>query len=196
MNEIGKKIRGIRKAKGMTQEELAEKSSLNLRTIQRIEISKNEPRGKTLSLICEVLEIDLEAFLVEENSTKNQSVIAQIIQVIFLVVFNLILMGIIGFLTLDSKANTNSLFGGVIVSILIPLFIVIFTHTMNRNERMLKFGLGYGIYLTLAVVELGLPIGFKTGLIPCLLISLFFLYFGSEIITRKVSFQEKTPEHR
>jgi len=127
--------------------------------------------------------------LVDTNSTKTKSVFTKIVQGIFLAVFNIILMGIIGFLTLDSEANTNSLFGGVIVSILIPLFIVNFTHTMSSNERVLKFGFGYVVYLLAAVVVLGLPIGFTTGLIPCLLISLFFLYFGNDIIKTKLKME-------
>lgn len=43
MNAIGKKISDTRKSKGFTQEELAELSKVNLRTIQRIENNKNEP---------------------------------------------------------------------------------------------------------------------------------------------------------
>lgn len=34
--ELGKKISELRKAKGLTQEELVEKCNLNVRTIQRI----------------------------------------------------------------------------------------------------------------------------------------------------------------
>ncbi|MFC0778757.1 DUF4870 domain-containing protein [Flavobacterium sp. HJSW_4] len=63
MNEIGKKIKEVRKKKGLSQEELAEFSKVNLRTIQRIENDENEPRGKTLSLICEVLDINTEDIL-------------------------------------------------------------------------------------------------------------------------------------
>ena len=63
MHGIGKKIREIRKKKGLSQEELAESAKVNLRTIQRIENSESEPRGKTLNLICEVLDINAEAIL-------------------------------------------------------------------------------------------------------------------------------------
>lgn len=63
MNEIGKKIREIRKQKGLSQEELAESATVNLRTIQRIESNESEPRGKTLNLICEVLGINAEDIL-------------------------------------------------------------------------------------------------------------------------------------
>ena len=63
MNEIGKKIKEVRKKKGLSQEELAESAKVNLRTIQRIENNESEPRGKTLNLICEVLEINAEDIL-------------------------------------------------------------------------------------------------------------------------------------
>jgi transcriptional regulator with XRE-family HTH domain len=63
MNAIGKKIKEIRKKKGLSQEELAEFSKVNLRTIQRIENNESEPRGKTLNLICEVLDINAEDIL-------------------------------------------------------------------------------------------------------------------------------------
>ncbi len=56
MENIGKKIVELRKSKGYTQEELAEKAKVNLRTIQRIENDENKPSGNTLKLICEALE--------------------------------------------------------------------------------------------------------------------------------------------
>ncbi|MCS5489833.1 helix-turn-helix domain-containing protein [Algoriphagus limi] len=43
--ELGKKISELRKAKGMTQEELVEKCNLNVRTIQRIEAGEVTPRS-------------------------------------------------------------------------------------------------------------------------------------------------------
>lgn len=63
MNEIGKKIKEARKKKGLSQEELAESAKVNLRTIQRIENNESEPRGKTLNLICKVLNINAEDIL-------------------------------------------------------------------------------------------------------------------------------------
>ena len=63
MNEIGKRIRDIRKKKALSQEELAESAKVNLRTIQRIENNESEPRGKTLNLICDVLQINTEDIL-------------------------------------------------------------------------------------------------------------------------------------
>ncbi|WP_298950281.1 helix-turn-helix domain-containing protein [uncultured Nonlabens sp.] len=63
MNTVGTKIKEIRLKKGMSQEELATDSQVSLRTIQRIENNENEPRGKTLQLICEILDINIEELL-------------------------------------------------------------------------------------------------------------------------------------
>lgn len=63
MSPIGAKIKEIRLKKGMSQEELATESQVSLRTIQRIENNENEPRGKTMKLICETLAINIEELL-------------------------------------------------------------------------------------------------------------------------------------
>jgi uncharacterized Tic20 family protein len=63
MQSVGTKIKEMRLKKGFSQEELATQSQVSLRTIQRIENNENEPRGKTLQLICESLEINIEELL-------------------------------------------------------------------------------------------------------------------------------------
>lgn len=72
MKEVGSKIREIRKRKGLSQEELAELAKINLRTIQRIETNANEPSGKTLNLLCEALEINIEE-LVDYGKTEDKT---------------------------------------------------------------------------------------------------------------------------
>jgi len=57
METIGEKILEIRKQKGLTQEELADRAKINLRTVQRIEKNETEPRGNTLKMLCNVLEL-------------------------------------------------------------------------------------------------------------------------------------------
>jgi transcriptional regulator with XRE-family HTH domain len=185
MNWIAKKISEARKIKGLTQEELAEQAKINLRTIQRIENSESEPRGKTLNLICEVLEIDSKELILMENTIQEKNIGTKIINGLFLFALNLVLMGIIGFLTLDSNANMNSVFGGYLVSVFLPFFIVTLTKKMSGIERMLKFGFGYLVYFVLVMVTHGFPTGFVTGLFPCLLISLSVLYFGNELIKNR-----------
>ena len=63
MKKIGTKLKEVRKKKGLSQEELADTAKVNLRTIQRIEKNESEPRGKTLNLICGVLNINAEDIL-------------------------------------------------------------------------------------------------------------------------------------
>ncbi|MGO1585113.1 helix-turn-helix domain-containing protein [Mesonia sp.] len=184
MNLLAKKLKEARKTKGLTQEELAEQSQVNLRTIQRIENSESEPRGKTLSLICDTLQINLNQLVSKENLEKEKTIGSKIINGLFLLAFNLMLMGIIGYLTLDSNANMNSIFGGVLVSFLLPFFIVIFTKEMNETKRLLKFGVGYMTYFILVLINHGFPTGFLTGLFPCLLLSLTVLYFGSGLLKK------------
>jgi transcriptional regulator with XRE-family HTH domain len=45
---LGADIRGVRNAKGLTLEELAERTGLHRTTIQKIESGEHEPRAKTL----------------------------------------------------------------------------------------------------------------------------------------------------
>ena len=56
--ELGKKIADLRKAKGLTQEELVEKCNLNVRTLQRIECGEVTPRPFTVKLIFEALDLN------------------------------------------------------------------------------------------------------------------------------------------
>lgn len=83
MNTIGKKISETRKLQGFTQEELADLSKVNLRTIQRIENSHNEPRGKTLSLICDVLQMDKTALQELNQVSQNKTITASLLMVSF-----------------------------------------------------------------------------------------------------------------
>lgn len=57
--DFSTKLTETRKAKGLTQEEVAEKCNLNVRTIQRVESGQVQPRPQTVRLITEALEIDI-----------------------------------------------------------------------------------------------------------------------------------------
>jgi len=54
---IGKQIKLARQQKKLSQQELASKCNLNIRTIQRIENDEVDPRPYTLRIISEVLEV-------------------------------------------------------------------------------------------------------------------------------------------
>jgi|GEM_PF-835685 len=61
-------IRTLRKNKGLSQEALAEMAGINLRTLQRIETGSVVPRGETLRLLAQALEVDIEAFSADQFS--------------------------------------------------------------------------------------------------------------------------------
>jgi len=52
---------------GMSQEELAEKTGLSLRTVQRIENGETRPRGDSLKRLCQALGVGMEALLEEKG---------------------------------------------------------------------------------------------------------------------------------
>lgn len=70
--ETGKLIRDLRIKKGMTQEELAEKTEVSARTIQRIENGDVDPRAYTLQMIAKALEVDYDLFLEIEPDEEQE----------------------------------------------------------------------------------------------------------------------------
>jgi len=89
MNEIGDKIKELRKNKGLSQEELAESAGVNLRTIQRIENNESEPRGYTLNQISKVLDIDVEQILNCGKQTDKNYLIFFHLSVLLCLIFPL-----------------------------------------------------------------------------------------------------------
>lgn len=71
--ELGKKILALRLAKGLTQNELAEKCNISLRTIQRIESADVTPRSYTTKVI--FLNLDYEIYTsINETDRKEESI--------------------------------------------------------------------------------------------------------------------------
>lgn len=72
--ELGKKILELRLSKGLTQNELADKCNVSLRTIQRIELAEVTPRNFTVKSIFSVLEYDFYNSnfpIVNEKTSSN-----------------------------------------------------------------------------------------------------------------------------
>lgn len=74
--ELGKKIAELRKAKGLTQEELVEQCKLSVRTLQRIESGEVTPRSYTLKIIFAALDFNFTATLENPNNKSSSSVFA------------------------------------------------------------------------------------------------------------------------
>lgn len=175
---IGKKISEARKSKGLTQEGLAEKLKVKLRTIQRIERSESIPRGSTLNLICDALEIKPDDLKSDPVAADKKPMPEILINLTFLIPLNIALMMVPGYLTLDSEANLNSRIGALLLSFFIPFFVVAKTPLMRGLERMLKFGTGYLVYMLIGLMKFNFIIAFSTLFLPALLVSLAVLYYG------------------
>ncbi|UBM63404.1 helix-turn-helix domain-containing protein [Candidatus Sulfidibacterium hydrothermale] len=70
-----RKIKELRTQKGFSQEALAEKSGLSLRTVQRIENGETFPRGDSLKRMASALDVLPETFIHTENRQKNDPII-------------------------------------------------------------------------------------------------------------------------
>ncbi|MCT4637700.1 MAG: helix-turn-helix domain-containing protein [Bacteroidales bacterium] len=69
--ETGKLIKELRLKRGLTQEDLAEKTEVSVRTIQRIESGEVDPRAYTLQMIAKALDVDFSMF-VEDNTDDKK----------------------------------------------------------------------------------------------------------------------------
>lgn len=83
MIEIGKRIKEVRLKKGLTQQDLSESAKINLRTIQRIENNETTPRGKTLKLIFNALDIEV---IEQEKKKINKYQIWTLILTVLIIV--------------------------------------------------------------------------------------------------------------
>lgn len=157
--ELGKKIQELRKLKGLTQEELADKTSLSTRTIQRIENGEVDARTYTLSRLAEALNVELKVLLIEDESNNK-------------------------FFSIDSSKNTTNKYlalfhlSGLFILILPPLlfWIIKRDHIPGINEHakdILNFQISITIYLLISAIMVILIIG-----IPLLI----FLGISSSIV--------------
>lgn len=184
MESIGKLILDTRKSKGITQEELAESAKVNLRTIQRIENNENEPRGKTLIMICEALDLDPDLLLSSNNLSAQKSTSETLIKFFFLVIINFAIVFILGFMTIGSGANFNSTMGGIIIGFLLGFFVIFFTQNLNRTERFLKYGLGTLLYLLMAIILHKFPTILLSGLLFAGVLFLGVLFYGEKLLKK------------
>ncbi|MFD1140989.1 DUF4870 domain-containing protein [Larkinella insperata] len=60
---IAEQIRALRKSKGLSQEALAIQAGINLRTLQRIETGNAEPRGETIRMLAQALNVTTEELM-------------------------------------------------------------------------------------------------------------------------------------
>ena len=70
--KTGQLIKELRTKKGLTQEELARRTELTARTIQRIENGEVDPRSYTLQMIANALEVDISVLTEADSEEKEK----------------------------------------------------------------------------------------------------------------------------
>ena len=89
---LGKKILELRSKQGMTQEDLADASSVSSRTIQRIEQGEAEPRSETLKLISIALDFDFDGATTNERLDKTILFFLQISNMFIFLLFPILVL--------------------------------------------------------------------------------------------------------
>ncbi len=76
--ELGNKIRKIRKQRGLTQEELSEKIEISSRNLSKIELGNSFPKPDTIEKIVQNLHISLQTLFENENIKTKDELIKEI----------------------------------------------------------------------------------------------------------------------
>ena len=87
--DLGDKIKNARSENGITQKELAEKTGLTERTIQRIENHEVEPSVYSLNKISEILSFDFQTEKMRIMKRRNQIIYTVMIVWTIALSFNL-----------------------------------------------------------------------------------------------------------
>ena len=87
--DLGDKIKNARSENGITQKELAEKTGLTGRTIQRIENHEVEPSVYSLNKISEILSFDFQTEKMRIMKRRNQIIYTVMIVWTIALAFNL-----------------------------------------------------------------------------------------------------------
>ena len=72
IGSLAQGLKSQRLSKGYTQQELADKAGVSLRSIQRIENGEVYPRSFTLKTLAETLELDFEQLVLKTKSPSTQ----------------------------------------------------------------------------------------------------------------------------
>ncbi|WP_306565277.1 helix-turn-helix domain-containing protein [Flavobacterium lindanitolerans] len=151
-------VKTLREAKNLTQTELAEKSGLSLRTIQRIEAG-SILKGFTLKAIAQSLETQPENLMVDtdENTGIDRAKLINL-SALFGLIFpygNVILPLILTYKTKDAK---NKELGKNIVSIQIVLSVIASLLMMVSPFLQKAFSLRFPLFLIFLIAIIGIKL--------------------------------------
>ncbi|MEO9871384.1 helix-turn-helix domain-containing protein [Ekhidna sp.] len=187
MNDLDKRVKEARKAKGLSQEALANQSNISLRTIQRIEKGVI-PRDSTLAILCEVLGLDFNDFTNQisetiEGETRTIRRMNLSIMLLMIVPLASIIIPLLIWKSSKKLNELNSLAGKIvsfqIIWTLAALFIF-FLAVFSSNLITGTAGEGhYWAFITLAI---------------CMIWNIIFVVYSTNVLnTKRTDFLKNTP---
>lgn len=154
-----------RKSKGFTQEELSEKSTVAVRTIQRIEKGEVQPHLQTIKLLAEALAIQVEDLIVIEDPSE-EPINRKYMMLFhaspffgFIIPFANILFPLFIWLSKGDKSKTYDQHGRAVINFhsSITLYFIV--------SLILFFAIpGYNYFLTAAIYLFGILFSIKNTL--------------------------------
>ena len=192
--KLAQGVKELRKSKGLSQEELAKKSGLSLRTIQRLENGETEPTGETIKRVSTILNVtpselidwsgDIET-LKKTIKTKNE----------YLHIFDSKLVitktAQINDLVEDYGKSVNNVFKTLMVFfIFIPIFTTLAVIFYNMGKTGLAIYAGSGTLLFLVVAFYTLLFSSGTSLIKTAHISKIMIKKALYYTTVVISYNE------
>ncbi len=158
---IAEKIKQMRTQKGFSQEKLAEKTNLSLRTIQRVENGKSDPRGNTIIRIADALNVTIDTFL-DSQKEENKTYLASLhISALSFLLFPL--LGIISplLLWISKKDQIKSL--------------------TSHSKKLLSFQITWTILLFMGLIAFLFWGNYKTGAMsdisPSIVSEIYFPFY-------------------
>lgn len=131
---LAKKVKELRKRKGLSQEDLAENSGLSLRTIQRIENGETEPTGETLKRISNALNVNAEDLIDWSIIEDNGFLKAMNLSALTFLLFPLLgfLVPLIMWISKKDKVKNINTIGKNIINFEITWSLVLFCGVHNK----------------------------------------------------------------
>lgn len=114
------------------------------------------------------------------NFTRKISIL-NVIWFLKYFIFNIFFMMLVGYLTIDSFANSNSRVGALLICFLLPIFIVTRTLNLSGRQRVFRYGTGLIVYFIISIILHGVGLNMLfNAFYPCLILAVSVLLIGSK----------------
>ena len=169
-NNLAKKIKELRIRQGFSQETLAYETNLGLRTIQRIENGKSEPRGDTLQKISRVLKTSPDELLDWSIEKDRGFLLLLALSPLSFLIFPLlgIIAPLVLWITKRNKIDGVDRYGKKILNFQITWGVLIF--------------LAYLLSILMALRVISVDISFFSPFAPLSLIAVLLVLYGINIV--------------